>query len=340
MKQQPIHIKEPLSKEILLAYLEGSLPDVNMQEVKELVDSNPLYKDALDGLRWMDNPDDIHSILPTLKTARTKGKIVTLPRLAMAAGIALLVTGGILAVRLAQHQQSQSLFAEHFEKPDTAAIIPEAQPKDADPVPDSSQNEPVAAPGTTATKPVQKPTEITPEVMNIPEISMVEDEAPQDFMADTDAAENVELPPVPEKPATPSIQERQKQAAGNAVITAAAEPSRDVSPISTIKALYQANNFADALTEADEALKYDPVNPELYLYKGLAHLGLEQAAEAKRSFDKVLALDDGFQDTAEWYKALALVKLGDRKEARKLLTSIANGPSPFAVQAAELLKDF
>ena len=340
MKQQRIHIKEPLSKEILLAYLEGSLPDVNMQEVKQLVDSNPLYKDALDGLRWMDTPDDIHSILPSLKSTEKKSRIITLPRLAVAAGIALLVTGGILAVRLAQQQQSQSLFAEHFEKPDTAAILPETQPKDADHAPDSNQNEPVAAPGTTATKPVQKPTEITPEAMDIPEISMVEDEAPQDFMADTDAAENIELPPVPEKPATRSIQERQKQAAGNAVITAAAEPSRDASPISTIKSLYQSNNFADALKEADNALKNDPVNSELHLYKGLAHLGIDQPAEAKKSFDKVLALDDGFQDTAEWYKALAIIKLGDRKEARKLLTSIANGPSPYAAQAAELLKEF
>lgn len=344
MKQQSTHIKEPLSNKILLAYLEGSLPESNMQEVKRLVDNNPLYKDALDGLRWMDNPEDIHSILPSLKSTEKKARILTLPRLAAAAGIALLVTGGILAVRLAHQQQSQTLFAEHFEKPDTTDILPESKEKDAAALPDTNKPEATARPEpiTSAPKLPRMPAEMTVVQDDLPEIAITDETPLKELVDDSDVTmdtEKEEAKPAPERPTSQSTNAGMKQAAGNTRLASAAEHFEMTAPISRIKTLYQANNFAETLTEADDALKNDTVNSELHLYKGLAHLGLDQPAEAKKSFDKVLALDDGFQDTANWYKALTLIKLGNKKEARNLLASIAEGTSPFAAQATELLKD-
>jgi tetratricopeptide (TPR) repeat protein len=78
-------------------------------------------------------------------------------------------------------------------------------------------------------------------------------------------------------------------------------------------------------------------------FEAICKIGLEDEFAAIKSFDELLAVtaDVALIDKASWYKALLLLKNGERKSAKKILTEIQfSSSSPYAHQAASLLKEF
>lgn len=78
----------------------------------------------------------------------------------------------------------------------------------------------------------------------------------------------------------------------------------------------------------------------MWLLKGVSYLGLDQPEKADRQFDSVLqAAGKGTEPYigAQWYDALALLKLGDTARVFKMATVVAGGRSVYKEQARALL---
>jgi tetratricopeptide (TPR) repeat protein len=90
------------------------------------------------------------------------------------------------------------------------------------------------------------------------------------------------------------------------------------------RAAYEQKRYAEAITELTKEIANTPGQPhsEAYLYLGLAQLGAGQAKEAIEAFRQV-GSDSTYADDAQWYQALAYLKLGDIDNAKKLLQAIA-----------------
>lgn len=54
MSHKDKHIRSPLSQEVLLAYLEGSLTPIEKEAVDKIIEQEPHYAEVLEGLRWVD----------------------------------------------------------------------------------------------------------------------------------------------------------------------------------------------------------------------------------------------------------------------------------------------
>jgi hypothetical protein len=76
----------------------------------------------------------------------------------------------------------------------------------------------------------------------------------------------------------------------------------------------------------------------MQLYKGLSYLAEGKAAEAIGMFGAVQPGDADY-DAAQWYSALAWVKLSNLERAAFVAAAIANSPSRYKERAAKLLKD-
>lgn len=63
--------------------------------------------------------------------------------------------------------------------------------------------------------------------------------------------------------------------------------------------LYNANKLQEALDQFTQATEADPASADAFYYRGLAHLGLNQSAEAKAGFQKALELDPKHPKAAE-----------------------------------------
>lgn len=88
---------------------------------------------------------------------------------------------------------------------------------------------------------------------------------------------------------------------------------------------YEQANYAEAIADL-EALLNDPDNrrpSKTNLYIGLSYLGLQQPQQAIEAFKKVGQDSEEWGD-AQWYSAMAWLKLGDTTKAKALLQSIAD----------------
>lgn len=87
---------------------------------------------------------------------------------------------------------------------------------------------------------------------------------------------------------------------------------------------YNAKNFAEAVSRFEQYLKENPNDYQAWFYFGVSQLAAGKNSDAVTSFDVVIDRKIIFRDSAEWYKALALIKLNDASGARKLLSQIAS----------------
>lgn len=87
---------------------------------------------------------------------------------------------------------------------------------------------------------------------------------------------------------------------------------------------YNAENYAEAVSRFDRYLKENPEDHQAWFYFGVSQLAAGKNSDAVTSFNVVIDNKIIFRDSAEWYKALALIKLNDTSEAKKLLRQIAS----------------
>lgn len=103
---------------------------------------------------------------------------------------------------------------------------------------------------------------------------------------------------------------------------------------------YEKGQYAAAVAALEKSLadssESRPSRARLYL--GLSHLALQQPQEAIAAWQQVGQNSDEWPD-AQWYTALAYLRLGDTVQAKKQLQDIARDNShPWQTSAAQILK--
>jgi len=87
---------------------------------------------------------------------------------------------------------------------------------------------------------------------------------------------------------------------------------------------YKKDDFVQSATLIEKVIQQGKAKEEQYYYLGLSYLyqDKEMASKAIQNFDKVQ--DSLYLEAAQWYKSLALIKLGKIKEAKGLLLQLKN----------------
>jgi hypothetical protein len=116
--------------------------------------------------------------------------------------------------------------------------------------------------------------------------------------------------------------------------------------LSQIDAQYKNGRYGDVLKASDADVQQmgaddneDQLNQYLQLYKGLAYLAQNNPAKASKQFDAVLHAADHTADqyySAQWYSALAALKLGLPNRADSTAALIINSKSPYKPQAIQM----
>ena len=78
----------------------------------------------------------------------------------------------------------------------------------------------------------------------------------------------------------------------------------------------------------------------VYMYMGNSYLAIDSTEKAITCFEKVISDFDAFDDQAEWYLGLALLKKDQINESKKILTKIGSGKSSYGKKAKVILQNF
>lgn len=100
---------------------------------------------------------------------------------------------------------------------------------------------------------------------------------------------------------------------------------------------YHQKNYKEASKIFEEFLKSDSANEQARYYNGLSYFEMNDWGRAVKNLDHIKAGADYFEE-AQWKKALALLKNGDKAAAENILEEIAGRPGPNRQNAAEVLK--
>lgn len=104
---------------------------------------------------------------------------------------------------------------------------------------------------------------------------------------------------------------------------------------------YNAEEYTEATKLFEQHFRANPLllnGSKIKLYMGIAQLGAEEYTKAELSFETLAHRKDyEFVEAANWYLALAEIKLGKKKEAKAHLQVILESKE-FGEQAKELLK--
>ncbi len=104
---------------------------------------------------------------------------------------------------------------------------------------------------------------------------------------------------------------------------------------------YNQKSYREAIPKLRAYLAAHPMDDQARFYYGIALLGNQEAAAAKIAFEKVLAGSPtpAYQENAQWYLALSLVKAEAFDEAKKVLSAIRQEKGAYTQKASELLSE-
>lgn len=103
---------------------------------------------------------------------------------------------------------------------------------------------------------------------------------------------------------------------------------------------YKAGKYKEAVVWFDKYLLTDVTNQQVLLYTGISYLNINNADKAVTYFDRTLAgAQYNYYEAAKYYKALALLKKNERKEAKTLLNEVIKQSGEYKQRAADVLKD-
>jgi len=100
---------------------------------------------------------------------------------------------------------------------------------------------------------------------------------------------------------------------------------------------YESGDYSNACKSFESALKNDPDNLELSFYLGISALETNQAGSAVKNFDSIVKnVNSRFYEPAQWYLALAYLKMEDVDAAKEVFKTIADGSGSYSDRAAEV----
>ncbi len=101
--------------------------------------------------------------------------------------------------------------------------------------------------------------------------------------------------------------------------------------------LYESGDYSNAYKSFESALKNDPDNLELSFYLGISALETNQAGSAVQSFESIVENTNArFHEPAQWYLALAYLKMEDVDAAKEVFKTIAEGSGSYSTRAIEV----
>ncbi|MEY3443954.1 MAG: hypothetical protein RLZZ519_2235 [Bacteroidota bacterium] len=129
---------------------------------------------------------------------------------------------------------------------------------------------------------------------------------------------------------------------GNASVTASAPAP--MAPAANYYAdgisQYEQGNYKDAASNLRKATEATPGNLQAHLYAADAYLRVSQPQAALFHIERILAVPGNSNlETAEWYKALALLQLKEGRKAEKQLGIVIARNGKFKALAEEALKE-
>lgn len=99
-------------------------------------------------------------------------------------------------------------------------------------------------------------------------------------------------------------------------------------------------NYQAAIDKFSIILQHHPENVNAQFYSGLSHYHLGNYKKALKLLDKAMSNEvTTLNQEAQWYKALTLIKLSDKKEAEKILKQIVSENGFYSDKAREKLKE-
>ena len=115
---------------------------------------------------------------------------------------------------------------------------------------------------------------------------------------------------------------------------------RDNNGLTDVEVAFEAYESGDYAVAA-QRLAALPSSQEYDFYQGVSLLAIGESVRAQELFDGVLASDENkFKQPAQWYNALAALRLGQEDAARLILQDISASPSHlYQDQAEELLEN-
>lgn len=75
------------------------------------------------------------------------------------------------------------------------------------------------------------------------------------------------------------------------------------------------------------------------LYGGISNLEIDQTQKAIEQFNDLILQNSKYQETAEWYLALAYLKNKDQQKSKEILNKIVENQQEFSNQAEKLLEN-
>ena len=114
-------IQEPLTVEVLQAYLQGTLSASQQEEVRQLVTENPFYQDALEGLKYVEDDYPLQETLADINSqiyskGKSRERIIWLRPLAAAASIIVLLGVAYIIYVTTTRPDTETIYAEHYQK--------------------------------------------------------------------------------------------------------------------------------------------------------------------------------------------------------------------------------
>lgn len=109
------------------------------------------------------------------------------------------------------------------------------------------------------------------------------------------------------------------------------------SDLTKAESLFNSGKYQEAIVIFEEHLKNVPSDFQVLLYKGIAHMEIDEFVKAKKAFKKVSKSDTLFNVEGDWYEALNMLKQGKTKASKKALRDIINSESKRKSDAQNIL---
>ncbi len=103
--------------------------------------------------------------------------------------------------------------------------------------------------------------------------------------------------------------------------------------------LYAQGEFAKASTYFELAMEYEKENASIVFYHALSQLYGKHYTEATTLLKADVIASSRYSQQAQWFQVLALLKAGNKREAKEILATISGNPQHYKLsEAQQLLK--
>jgi hypothetical protein len=378
MNERLLDILKPqgdcIPEEMLLRYAKGTLAADDSRRVEEHVTECELCSDALDGI--MKSGDVQHfraRIISAKQSLRKKTGVGEERRMfpftratAVAATVLLLAVSAWFVQYLIQ-DESQKVFTDQFkpfpaEKMDSL-VLPQVTPAISESTLAQQETYEHSAAEEKPVKEVAKKTEavekdVLAQAEAAPEFAAPAEEQHLDQMQSTrndqreerDVHKNAAAP----EAASRGMAKEEAVAPDQSVVSGQANKRAGATPadeeairksqmisdyLNRGMAYYGSERYAEALAEFQLVLKEDPSNATANFYSGVSALALDDPKKAISYFKETDNRNNQYYEATLWYEALANVKLGNKKEATRLLEKIIGLNGQYKSQAEQTLKE-